>query len=269
MRARNNVGLGMFVQLKDDEWLEKQRIAGKVAGRCIDLLVRLARTGSYSLLEMDKQASEFIRDNECQETFYGYRGFPSFCCHSVNRQLVHGIATDYRLESGDLYSCDLGATYKGAIGDTATTIIIGEAKNAEHTKLVRATKEALENAIGAIAIGKRLGVIGDTIWKYANDNGFSCVEKYGGHGINTDEDGTGIPHAFPFVSNKAQYDEGIRITPGLVIAIEPLLVIGKSNNTIVSEDGWTVICDDICAHEEHSIFVHSDRVEVITAREGE
>jgi methionyl aminopeptidase len=268
------VDAGMLVQLHDEEWLANQRIAGKVAAQAIDLLVELAKQGSLSLLEMDKKVEEFIRDNYCDPTFLEYKGhtgipFPNSSCISVNKALVHGVSDSRYLESGDLVSFDLGTTYKKSIADTATTIIVGEAKCEAHKHLVQSTKEALKLAIETVAVGKRLGVIGDIIWKHGAKTGHTVIQNYGGHSIGLNPDGTPAPHLPPFVANKANPNEGIRLQKGMVIAIEPLFVIGSSNQTKVLEDGWTVECQDICAHFEDSIYVHEDYVEVITARQGE
>jgi methionyl aminopeptidase len=266
---KGHIDIGQIIQLHNDEWLANQRIAGKVAAKAIDLLVDLAKHGSLSLLEMDEQAGQLIRDHGCVETFYGYKGFPSFCCHSVNKQLVHGIATNYHLQDGDLYTCDLGATYKKSIADTATTVIVGEGTE-EHKRLVQATKEALRLAIDAVQVGKQLGVIGDAIWKHSVKTGHACVLTYGGHFVGIAPDGTPAPHMPPFVANKANPNDGIRLVAGMAICIEPLFVIGSNTQTRVDKDGWTVYTDGgISSHEEHSIFISEDGVEVITARKGE
>ena len=114
--------------------------------------------------------------------------------------------------------------------------------------------------IEAIKVGSQLGVIGHAIHKYGKSKGFGVINQYGGHGLDWN-----APHAPPFVANKAEINEGIRIQPGLAIAIEPQLVIG-STNTRVLDDGWTVVTDDIGAHFEHSVYVHENHVEVLTDR---
>ena len=258
-----------FLKLKNQDWLEKQRVAGKVAASCLVMLEKEVRSGTNkSMIELDRIAGEFICDNGCQVTFFGYKGFPGNICVSINEQLVHGIPTERRLQEGDLVSFDLGATYQNCIADTAITIIFGEARKPEHTRLVLATEEALMKGIAAIKVGNRLGCIGNAIYRSARGNGFEVITQYGGHGIDTRADGTGQPHAPPFVSNKASLDEGIRIQPGLVIAIEPLLCTA-STQTVVDQDGWTVkTLSGISAHYEHSVYVHEDHVEIITDRSG-
>jgi methionyl aminopeptidase len=271
----SNIDVGMLVQLKDEVWLTNQRIAGKVAAKAIDLLVGLVKNGTtLTTSELDKKAEEFIRDNNCLPTFLGYKGhssvpFPNSVCISVNKALVHGVCNDYVLQEGDLVSFDLGTTYRDAIADTATTVIVGRPKCEEHWLLVEATKKALKLAIKQVVIGKRLGVIGEAIYKHSVDCGYSCIQNYGGHFVGNALDGTPMPHMPPFVSNRSSANEGVRFTPGMAICIEPLFVIGASNNTTVADDHWTVICQDICAHEEHSIFISDAGVEVITARENE
>jgi len=268
--AKEPMSNGIIIRLKDKKWLENQRVAGKVAAEAIQLLKKEVENNTVkSMLELDKLAEAYIRDNNCLPTFLNYMGFPNSVCISINRQLVHGICTDYKLQDGDLVSFDLGATYNGAIGDTAVTMIYGKPKSDRHVELVKATEEALTKAIESIQIGKRIGIIGQTIYKCAKEHGLSVVDKYGGHGLDTAEDGTGIPHTAPFVPNKSTENEGVRIQPGMILAIEPLFVIGSSNRAITSSDGWTVVCDDLCSHHEHTLYVHDDHVEVVTQINGD
>jgi methionyl aminopeptidase len=220
-----------------------------------------------TLLELDKLAETYIRDNGCEPTFLGYRGYSRSVCISINRQLVHGIANDYVLQDGDKISMDLGATYKGTIGDSAITMIYGNPKCDKQVQIIKATEDALNRAIEAIAIGKRLGVIGAAISRFAKEYGFSVIELYGGHSTDIDKDGNGIPHAPPFVSNKSNPDEGIIMTSGLTLCIEPMFTSG-STKTHVDKDGWTVWCDaEYCSHHENTVFIREDGVvEVTTAR---
>lgn len=253
-----------FVRLKSKDWLEKQRVAGKVCAETLLLLEQEVKSGTTkSLLELDKLAETYIRDNGCTPTFLLYKGFPNSVCISVNKQLVHGICTDYKLQDGDLVSFDLGATYKGAIADTAITCIFGQPKSEKHVQLLKATEEVLMQGIRAIEVGKRLGCIGQAIAKHTKRLGFGLITQYGGHGISWD-----TPHDAPFVANEATENDGIRIQPGLTIAIEPMLVLGSSK-THVANDGWTVLTDSLGSHQEHTIFVHTDHVEIITWRHNE
>jgi len=251
-----------FIHLHDIDWLNRQRIAGRVASQALTLLKELVdQKTTLSLIELDALAEAFILRGSCTPTFKGYHGFPASVCISVNKQLVHGIPTDYVLQSGDLVSFDLGATYEGAIADTAITCIYGQPKSQQHVDLINTTDECLTKAIELIEIGKHIGCIGNIIYKHAKSKGYSVVDKFGGHGLSYNK-----PHAEPFINNKANINDGIRFQEGMTIAIEPLLVIGHSNETAKSNDGWTINSMDISAHFEQSLYIHSDHVEIISKR---
>jgi len=255
-------GTGLF-KLKNQDWLDKQRIAGRIAANALVKLENLVKNKTeLSLIELNEVAERFITDAGGIPTFKGYKGFPAGVCISVNKQLVHGIPTDYHLEEGDVISFDLGVTWEGAIADTAITCIYGQPKSDKHIAIVKATEESLMKGIEAIEVGKRLGCIGNAIYRSAKGNGFNVITKYGGHGLDWN-----IPHAAPFVENKSELDQGIRIQVGLAIAIEPMLV-PASTETKTLADGWTVATEDIGAHFEHSVFVHTNSVEIITDRRG-
>ena len=258
-----------FVILQDQKWLDKQRIAGKVVAKTLLLLEdHVKNKTKLSLIELNNLAEKFILDNGCEITFKGYQGFPAGVCISVNKQLVHGIPTNYILQEGDIVSFDLGATFEGAIADSAITCIFGKPKSERHVELLKATEMALMKGIESIKVGNKLGCIGNAIHKHIKNSGFGTIDKLGGHGISTSKDGKGIPHASPFVSNKSNSNDGIVIQQGLVIAIEPMAIIGNTH-TFVGKDGWTVYTENINSHVEHSIFVHNDHVEIITWRKNE
>lgn len=266
INSKEPFGTNGFFKLKNNNWLENQRIAGKCAATCLKFLEQQVLMGtSLTTLELSKKAEEIIFDFGCTPTFKGYKGFPEAVCISVNKELVHGIPKNYTLQDGDVVSFDLGATYKGAIADSAITCIYGNPKSSEYIRLIKACNDALIKGIEAIQVDKKIGVIGNAIYKYLNQFGYGVVTNYGGHGIDMTDDGVGIPHAGPFISNKSSINDGIRIQPGLVIAIEPMAVIG-STYTRTLDDGWTVSTNDIGSHWEHSVFVHEDHIEIITDR---
>lgn len=265
MRLENNNSFNTngLIKLKDQLWLDKQRVAGKIAAKTLSMLkTYVDNKTELSLLELNNIAEKFITEAGGTPTFKGYKGFPAGVCISVNKELVHGIPKDEKLQEGDVVSFDLGVTFQGAIADTAITCIYGQPKSPMHVSLIQATEEALNRGIAAVGVGKRLGAIGFVISKFAKGKGFGVVDKYGGHGLDWN-----IPHAAPFVANKSAQDEGIRIQKGLSIAIEPMLTLG-SNSTKTLDDGWTVVTNDIGAHFEHSIFVHDDHIEILTSRES-
>lgn len=261
LTSKEPFGTNGFFTLKNSDWLEKQRFAGKVVAESLFILQNFVKEKTkLSLLEMNSIIEDFIVNKKCDPTFKNYKGFPAGVCISVNNQLVHGIPTDYHLQEGDVVKFDLGATFEGAIADSALTCIYGEPKKPDHVRIVSATEEALMEGIKAIAVGKKLGCIGYAIYKSAKGRGYNVIENYGGHGLEWNK-----PHAPPFVANKASLEEGIRIQPGLAIAIEPMLVTGSISST-TAKDGWTVVTREIGAHFEHSVYVHEDHVEIITDR---
>src|ERR1700722_182444 len=252
-----------FVKLKDNDWLERLRIAGKCVSSTMTKLELLVKENtSLSLIELSEFAENEIIKQDCKPTFKGYKNFPAAVCISVNRQLVHGIPTNYKLRDGALVSFDFGATYRGAIADSATTCIFGSPKSKEHINIITATKESLSEGIKAVVVGNRIGAIGNAIYNCARNKGFRVIDNYGGHGIDEN-----TPHAMPFVSNKSEPNKGIRIQPGLTIAIEPMLIPYRTQpKTKTGDVGWAVYTEEIGAHEEHTIFVHEDRIEIITER---
>jgi methionyl aminopeptidase len=248
----------LFCIVHNQEWLEQQRIAGKVVAQA--LLFLEANTTKYNGLKLSKLAEEIILDNKCTPTFKGYNGFPEAVCISINNELVHGIPKEINFNDSDIVSFDLGATFNGAIADSAITIIIGENKRAE--KLLQATKQALFDSIKAINLESKIGVIGETIYKVGKYNNMQVINNYGGHFIALNE-----PHAKPFVANKDNKNNGIRFQEGMSLAIEPLFCLGLNNETKVAQDKWTVITNDLSAHFEETIFIHKDKVEIITSKE--
>jgi methionyl aminopeptidase len=253
---------GELITLKDQNWLDKQRLAGKIAADTLILLENLVKEKTTkTLIELNQIAENYIADQKAICTFKGYKNFPTGVCISVNQQLVHGIPTDYRLQEHDLVSFDLGVSVDKVIADTALTCVFGNYKSYQHQVLVQATETALNEAIETVKVGKRLGVIGEAIYQCGRDYDLSVITSYGGHGIDLD-----TPHALPFVSNRATEKDGPIIQEGLCVAIEPLFVLGRSTKTKTLADGWTVECEDYCSHHEHTIFVHADHIEIITAR---
>lgn len=249
-----------LVTLKNKNWFERQQVAGSCVSKTIKSLCDIVKSkpNKLTLKDLEKEAESIILSEKCTPTFKGYKGFPGTICLSVNEQLVHGIPSDYQLTEGDVLKIDLGATYQGAIADSATTVIFGTPKSPIHVELIQACKDALRKGIEAIQVGKKIGAIGFAIDKFAKTTPFGLVTVYGGHGIDEN-----VPHAPPFVPNKSSPSEGVRIQPGMTIAIEPMLVVGQPQ-TKVLKDGWTVMTPGIGVHTEHTIFVGEDKVYIMT-----
>ena len=249
-----------FVSLKDYNWLAKQKHAGRCVANILNACGIAIESGPPNLFlrDLEELAVKYLDEMECLPTFKNYRGFPSSICTSVNEQLVHGVVTDYKLVDGDVITIDLGATYQGVIADAARTFIYGTPKSKEIVRMLKVCEEALNVGIKAAKVGARLGAVGHSIHKYVKDSGFSLITKYGGHGIDFNK-----PHAEPFVSNRANINDGIRIHSGLTIAIEPMLVMGDTKTKVI-DDKWTVIASGIACHYEHSIFIDSDFTHIVT-----
>jgi methionyl aminopeptidase len=263
MRLTSNNLAESFITLKNDAWFNRQKIAGECVAKCLNEFKSLVQSApTISLLDIEQQCLKFIKEYNCEPTFRNFNGFPGSVCLSVNTQLVHGIPSDYVLQDGDVVSLDLGATYEGAIADAAYTCIYGTPKNNRHVRLLEACQKALEIGISAIEIGKQLGVIGNAISKFSKKTEFGLITNYGGHGLDYN-----LPHAHPFVSNQAKPTEGIRIQPGLSIAIEPMMSLGEPT-TVIEDDGWTVSTPDIGCHFEHSVLVTEEKIHIITELNG-
>ena len=248
-----------FIDLKDEKWFCRQKIAGKTVAKCLANFVKnIGNQESISLKDIESECEKIIINNDCTPTFKGYKGFPGSVCLSVNKQLVHGIPSDYKLKSGDVVTLDLGATFEGAIADAATTCIYGQPISKKHTEMITLCKNALDKAISSLIMGRRIGCIGQSIYRQVRNSEFFLIENYGGHGISYD-----IPHSDPFIANKSKADDGVFIQNGMSIAIEPMLSM-KSAKTSLKNDGWTVTTPGINCHEEHSVTIWDDKPYIIT-----
>lgn len=252
--------ISTLCNLHNDEWLINQRVAGKCVSEILLYLKKLIENKTkLTTKEISLEVEKIIIDKKCEPTFKGYRGFPDAICISINKQLVHGIPSDYTFNEGDVVSFDLGATYNGAIADAAITCIYGESLLSIYSRMIETANNSLDRAISTIKVGKKIGCVGEAIYKSANNNGFKVIESYGGHSLYY-----GVLHAAPFIANKDISDNGFRIQRGLTLCIEPMLVPYSDNSTKVGEDGWAVYTNDIGVHVEKTVFVHEDQVEIIT-----
>lgn len=253
-----------FAVLKDSLWLERQKKAAQATKECLLTFLDLTlNVKSLNLLDIEKACEQIIAKHNCTPTFYQYKGFPGKVCLSVNNTLVHGIPTDLVLKPGDVVSLDLGATFEGAIADTALTSIVGGKASKEIVDMVIACQGALDAGCGAVKVGNNLGHIGFSIFESVKDTPYGVIVDYGGHGINYD-----TPHAFPFVLNKSKKDQGIPIVEGLSIAIEPMLTLKKNVNTRILGDKWSVNTKDIGCHFEHSVTVDESGVTHVVTEHG-
>jgi methionyl aminopeptidase len=242
---------------KSRKELDKMRAAGRLVGQVREHLRAMVKPG-ITTLDLDRAAEQMIRDAGALPTFKGYNGFPFSFCASVNEQIVHGFPSDYALKEGDIFSIDCGVTLEGFVGDTATTVPVGEIDE-EKLKLIRVTEECLERAIQQCRPGNHLGDIGWAVQQHAEANGYSVVRDYVGHGIGR------RMHEDPQIPNYGRPGLGPKIKAGYVFAVEPMVNQG-THFTKVLADGWTVVTVDgkPSAHAEHTIAITEDGPEVLT-----
>ena len=233
------------------------RAAGRLAGLVLRELRRMVRPG-VTTLEVDRAAEKMIRDAGATPTFKGYHGYPYSICASVNEQVVHGFPSEYVLKEGDIFSIDCGATLGGFVGDTATTVPVGQVSE-EKLRLVRVAEECLERAIEQCRPGRHLGDIGWAVQEHAEANGYSVVREYVGHGIGRKM------HEDPQIPNYGKPGTGAKIRAGYVFAVEPMLNLG-THHTKTLKDGWTVVTLDgkPSAHVEHTIAITEEGPQVFT-----
>ena len=242
---------------KSKKELEKMRAAGRLAGQVLAHLRTLVVPG-ISTIEVDNAAEKMIRDAGALPTFKGYNGYPYSICASVNEQVVHGFPSGYKLKDGDIFSIDCGATLEGFVGDTATTVPVGNVDE-ERLRLIKITEECLDRAIDQCRPGRHLGDIGWAVQELAEANGYSVVRDYVGHGIGR------RMHEDPQIPNYGKPGHGPKIKAGYVFAVEPMVNKGTHFTKVLS-DGWTVVTMDgqVSAHVEHTIAITEDGPEVLT-----
>ena len=235
------------------------REAGRVVGQTLQILVEATKPGVV-VKELDKLVRKEYARRGVVATFLGYSHppYPATVCISINEELVHGIPGNRVIKEGDLVSIDLGATYKGFVGDSALTFTVGEPTE-EQQRLMDVTRESLWRGIRAAKAGVRLGVVSNTIGEYIESQGYGVVREYVGHGVGR------AMHEDPQVPNYGPPDRGPVLRKGMVLALEPMVTVGDWH-TKKHDDGWTVSTADgsLCAHFEHTIAITDGEAEVLT-----
>jgi methionyl aminopeptidase len=248
----------VMIVLKSEREIEIMRRAGRIVARILQRLREEMKPG-ITTLELDGLAERLTRKAGALPAFKGYRGYQYALCASVNEQVVHGVPTKRPLCEGDIVGLDFGVIIDGFYGDAAITVPVG--KVAEETKkLLDATVEALARGIAKATPAYRLHDIGAAIQAYTESRGYSVVREYVGHGIGREL------HEPPQIPNYGDPDTGVRLRPGMVLAIEPMINAGaKEVETL--EDGWTVVTKDrsLSAHFEHTVAIMGKGTEVLTA----
>ena len=212
-----------------------------------------------STWEIDRIAHNFIVKQGAIPTFLGYNGFPAASCISINDEVIHGIPSKKRIiKAGDIVSIDVGATLNGYVGDNAATFAAGDI-SPEAQRLCDTTRESLYEGIKAAVAGGRLGDVGSTIQRYCEERGFSVVREFTGHGVGRQM------HEDPSVPNFGTPGRGVRLLPGMTIAIEPMINQGGAGIRQLP-DGWTIKTRDgsLAAHFEHTVAITSNGPVILT-----
>jgi methionyl aminopeptidase len=212
--------------------------------------------------ELDALAEQRLREAGAQPAFKGYHGYPATICASVNEQVVHGIPSKRALRDGDIVSIDMGAVLDGFFGDSAVTVGVGRI-SPEAARLLEVTEAALYKGLEAVRPGARVSDIGAAVQQYVEAHGFSVVREFVGHGIGTKL------HEEPQIPNYGPPGRGPRLAEGMVLAIEPMVNLGKPGVKVLA-DGWTAVTRDgsLSAHFEHTVVVTRTGYRILTQAEG-
>jgi len=245
------------IQYKSAAELDLIRLSGDLLGMVHGELSRLVKEG-VKTGDLDKFAYGFIKDNRAVPSFLNYRDFPASLCISVNDTVVHGIPSDYQLREGDIVSIDCGVLLNGFHADSAYTYMVGDVSD-EKKKLLRVTKESLYHGINQAKAGLRIGDISFAIQSYVERNNYGVVRELVGHGVGRNL------HEEPEVPNFGGRGKGHKLISGMVIAIEPMINMGK-RDVYQMGDNWTVKTADgrPSAHFEHTVAVMNGRAEILT-----
>jgi methionyl aminopeptidase len=247
-----------MIVLKNEREIKLMLEACRISAEALKIAGNAVEPG-VSTFEIDQIVKKFIESKGATPTFLNYNGFPASACISINDEVIHGIPSKSRIiKSGDIVSIDLGACINGFTGDTAATFGAGDVLP-EAKRLMETTEESLYVGIKKAVSGGRLGDVGYAIQSYCEERGYGVVREYTGHGIGTNL------HEEPSVPNYGTAGRGIRLVPGMTIAIEPMINQGKASVKNMS-DGWTVKTSDgkLSAHFEHTIAITSDGPLIMT-----
>ncbi|WP_375497104.1 type I methionyl aminopeptidase [uncultured Jatrophihabitans sp.] len=256
-------GVPERIQLKTEEQIALMREAGLVVARALAQM-RAAAAPGVSTLDLDAVARDVLREAGATPSFLNYHGFPAVICASVNERVVHGIpSASEKLSDGDLISIDFGAIIEGWHGDSAISVPIGEVAP-EVAELSRVCEASMWDGIAAVRDGGRLTDISHAVESSIRSAGrYGIVAGYGGHGIGSEM------HMAPHILNYGKAGKGPRLTPGMALAIEPMVTLG-TRATEELDDGWTVVTTDgsWAAHWEHTVALLEDGPWVLTAEDG-
>jgi methionyl aminopeptidase len=242
---------------KSSDELEAIAAAGRILARCLSLLRGKARPG-VTTADLDRAAERFIRSQDAEPAFKGYRGFPGSVCTSPNSMIVHGIPGAYSLRRGDILSLDVGVVHGGWVADAAVTLPIGPVTPVA-SRLLATTRAALFDAVEQCHPGNRLGDVSHAVQSRVEADGFAVVRALVGHGIGRDM------HEDPQIPNYGEAGTGVELAEGMVLAIEPMVNAGK-HGIRMGSDTWSVYSQDgsLAAHFEHTVAVTAEGPRILT-----
>ena len=246
-----------MIVLKTKNELALMQIAGKISAGALQAGGAMIRPG-VTTAQIGKAIHRYIKSKNATPSFLGYGGFPASACISVNDIVIHGIPGDYILREGDVVSIDVGAKYKGFHGDNAATFAVGKISS-EAQRLLDVTRDSLYRGIEAAQNGARVGDISYAVESFVKPHGFGVVRKFVGHGVGREM------HEAPEVPNFGARGKGARLTPGMTLAIEPMVNLDGCDVNIL-HDGWTVrtASGSISAHFEHTVAITKDGPVILT-----
>lgn len=247
-----------MIVLKTARELTLMREACRISAGALRVAGEAVKPG-ISTWEIDRIAYNYIKSQGAEPNFLGLYGFPATACISINDEVIHGIPSKTRiLKEGDIVSIDLGAKINGFNGDNAATFAVGEVSE-EARKLMAATKESLYEAIKMAVPGNKIGDIAFAVQSYCEERGYGVVREYTGHGVGKEL------HEDPCVPNYGKAGRGVRLIPGMTLAIEPMINQGTAAIKVMP-DGWTVKTRDakLSAHFEHTVAITADGPVILT-----
>ena len=250
-----------MISIKSNREIEIMKEAGRITALALRKVKEAIRPG-VSTYELDMIAEETIRACGATPSFKGYNGFPGSICASINNIVIHGIPKKNTiLKNGDIISIDCGACYHGYHGDSAWTFAVGTVSS-ERERLMKVTRESLFEGLKFAKPGNRLSDISHAIEKYVEENKFSVVRDFTGHGVGRNL------HEDPMIPNYGEAGHGPVLKEGMTLAIEPMVCAGSYQVRILADDWTTVTCDHSdSAHFEHSIVITKDGYKILTTEE--
>lgn len=250
-----------MIVLKTTKDLEAMAKSGLIVAKALEAAEEAVKPG-MTTAQLNRIVEKVIVGEGAKPSFKGYRGFPACCCISPNNVVVHGIPSDKKvLQEGDIVSIDVGAFFEGFHGDAARTLAVGKISD-EAKRLIEVTRECFFEGMKMAVDGNRVGDIGFAVQSHAEKNGYSVVRELVGHGVGRDL------HEAPDVPNFGTQGRGVRLTKGMVIAIEPMINIGAKEVSFSKADGWTVTTKDgsLSAHYENTVAITEAGPRILTLR---